>query len=179
MIQKLLTNEYLSNLNYKCTNLSNDYQSWNMQFEDNNKKYFLVAKDGIQHQVIGATHHDLNLIIHLKSNIELLINEIFNMRMQNTQSTKANKTTFLTTESFKQIYQQNKKSTLMPWNSYFEGRDHVSGSSFLMTQNEDIEICGISIENQDFIAECRTVLPLLLEEIIHLNGLAKNAFLTL
>ena len=61
----------------------------------------------------------------------------------------------------------------MPWDSYFEGRDHVSGSSFLMTQNEDIEICGISIENQDFIAECRTVLPLLLQEVIHLKGFTK------
>ncbi len=170
MIQKLLTNEYLSNLNYKCTNLSNDYQSWYMQFENNNKKYFLVTKDGAQHQIIGATYHDLDLIIHLKSNIKLLINEIFIMRMQDI---KSNKTTQLTTELFKLIYEQNKNSTLMPWDSYFEGRDHVSGSSFLMTQNEDIEICGISIENQDFIAECRTVLPLLLQEVIHLKGLTK------
>ena len=88
MIQKLLTNEYLSNLNYKCTNLSNDYQSWYMQFENNNKKYFLVTKDGAQHQIIGATYHDLDLIIHLKSNIKLLINEIFIMRMQDIKSNK-------------------------------------------------------------------------------------------
>jgi hypothetical protein len=56
-----------------------------------------------------------------------------------------------------------------PWESFVEGRDHESGSSFIMTGDKnnrdyDIEFCAIKEVDQDFIALSRNILPLLLEE---------------
>ena len=49
------------------------------------------------------------------------------------------------------------KATPGPWRSFVEGRDHTSGSNFIMTgqgddRHEDIELSGATIEDQDFIA---------------------------
>lgn len=57
-----------------------------------------------------------------------------------------------------------------PWVSYVEGRDHWSGSSFIMTgsaehRGEDIELIGATIADQDFIAAARQDIPRLLAEI--------------
>ncbi|MCR4640650.1 MAG: hypothetical protein K5697_01305 [Lachnospiraceae bacterium] len=65
-----------------------------------------------------------------------------------------------------------------PWISYIEGRDFTSGSSFIKTGGEDIELIGASVEDQDFIASCRQDIPLLIAEIKRLrkildeNGIA-------
>ncbi|MBB4637833.1 hypothetical protein FHS01_003892 [Longimicrobium terrae] len=45
-----------------------------------------------------------------------------------------------------------------PWASYIEGRDHWSGSDFIMTPGEDIEL-GATDEDQDFIAAARREVP--------------------
>ena len=57
-----------------------------------------------------------------------------------------------------------------PWKSYVEGRDHESGSNFIMigergNRKDDIELIGAKIEDQDFIANARQDIPLLIEEI--------------
>ena len=39
-----------------------------------------------------------------------------------------------------------------PWKSFVEGRDHTSGSSFIQTTGEDLEISGATAMDQDFIA---------------------------
>lgn len=57
-----------------------------------------------------------------------------------------------------------------PWVSYFEGRDHTSGSDFIMTgeansRGPDIELSGASRADQDFIAHARQDIPRLLREI--------------
>lgn len=67
------------------------------------------------------------------------------------------------------------KATASPWTSYIEGRDFDSGSSFIMTgENEnrdyDIEFIKIKPEDQDFIAMARNVIPKLIDEIITLRS---------
>lgn len=57
-----------------------------------------------------------------------------------------------------------------PWASYVEGRDHQSGSSFIMTgssgtRGSDIELSGATIADQDFIAAARQAVPQLVEEV--------------
>ncbi|ETX07975.1 hypothetical protein [Candidatus Entotheonella palauensis] len=56
-----------------------------------------------------------------------------------------------------------------PWKSYIEGRDHTSGSSFIMTSEEDIELTGATEADQDFIAHARQDVPDLLEEVRRLR----------
>ena len=58
-----------------------------------------------------------------------------------------------------------------PWKSYVEGRDHDSGSSFIMTSGEDIELIGASVADQDFIAHARQDVPQLLAEIQRLKAM--------
>jgi len=57
-----------------------------------------------------------------------------------------------------------------PWRSFVEGRDHTSGSSFIMTgenatRGDDIELTGATAADQDFIAHAREDVPRLLAEI--------------
>jgi hypothetical protein len=61
-----------------------------------------------------------------------------------------------------------------PWKSFIEGRDHTSGSSFIMTgasknRGNDIELSGATIADQDFIAHARQDIPRLLDEIARLT----------
>lgn len=70
-------------------------------------------------------------------------------------------------------------ATAGPWISYVEGRDHSSGSNFIMTgtgasRRDDIELTGATIEDQDFIAHARQDIPNLLAEIGRLNKLLEN-----
>jgi hypothetical protein len=67
-----------------------------------------------------------------------------------------------------------------PWKSFIEGRDHTSGSSFIMTgpsdrRGEDIEMTGATADDQDFIAHARTDVPRLLDEIEYLRQELKRA----
>ena len=73
-----------------------------------------------------------------------------------------------------QIKQRCDKATSGPWVSYIEGRDHTSGSNFIMTGNknnrgEDIELIGGTIYDQDFIAHARQDIPNLINEIKRLK----------
>jgi hypothetical protein len=57
-----------------------------------------------------------------------------------------------------------------------EGRDHLAGSSFVMTgppneRGEDIELSGATPDDQDFIAHARADVPRLLEEVRRLRAL--------
>ena len=61
-----------------------------------------------------------------------------------------------------------------PWTSIVEGRDQVSGSSFIMTGNEenrgyDIEFINIKESDQDFMALSRNISPELIDEIERLR----------
>lgn len=68
------------------------------------------------------------------------------------------------------------KTTMGPWISYVEGREHTSGANFIMTgkgncRGEDIELIGATIEDQDFIAHAKQDIPRLLGEIERLKKL--------
>jgi hypothetical protein len=61
-----------------------------------------------------------------------------------------------------------------PWRSYIEGRDHTSGSDFIMTgeagaRGNDIELTGATKADQDFIAHARQDVPRLLAEVERLR----------
>jgi len=63
-----------------------------------------------------------------------------------------------------------------PWTSYIEGRDHLSGSNFIMVgtgdeRSDDIEITGCTHADQDFIAAARQYVPLLVAEVRRLQAL--------
>lgn len=71
------------------------------------------------------------------------------------------------------------RATPGPWRSFVEGRDHTSGSSFIMTggpsgRGNDIELSGATVEDQDFIAQARQDIPLLLEEVRRLKQLCAS-----
>lgn len=62
-----------------------------------------------------------------------------------------------------------------PWISFVEGRDHHSGSSFIMVgegkqRTDDIECVGATVADQDFIAHAREDIPRLIEEIRKLRA---------
>ena len=63
------------------------------------------------------------------------------------------------------------KTTPGPWKSFIEGRDHTSGSSFIRTSGDDIELSGATTNDQDFIAAARQDVPALIEEIIRLRNI--------
>jgi hypothetical protein len=71
-------------------------------------------------------------------------------------------------------------TTAGPWKSYVEGRDHESGSDFIMTGTEqqrgnDIELIGALKQfDQDFIASAKQDIPLLVNEIRELKKLLAN-----
>jgi hypothetical protein len=68
-----------------------------------------------------------------------------------------NNTNHITDEELQAIQLRCDAATPGPWKSFIEGRDHQSGSNFIMTgeedsRNEDIELTGASEADQDFIA---------------------------
>lgn len=75
----------------------------------------------------------------------------------------------LTDAELEQIQLRCEATTPYPWVSYVEGRDHTSGSSFIMTDGNNIELSGASIADQDFIAHARQDIPKLLNEIRRLK----------
>jgi hypothetical protein len=84
----------------------------------------------------------------------------------------------LTRSELNEIKERCEKATQGPWKSMVEGRNHSSGSSFIMTgtennRGEDIELSGATAADQDFIAQARQDVPKLLEEIERLRGLIR------
>jgi len=77
----------------------------------------------------------------------------------------------LTAQELAEIKQRCDRATTGPWKSYVEGRDHDSGSNFIMTGSDDIYLSGASIADQDFIAGARQDIPKLIAEIQRLTQL--------
>jgi hypothetical protein len=91
-----------------------------------------------------------------------------------------NDTPPLTEEEIAAIRARCTAATPGPWRSYIEGRDHTSGSNFIMTgegegRGEDIELSGATPADQDFIAHARQDIPRLLAEIQRLRNLGQQA----
>ena len=66
------------------------------------------------------------------------------------------------------------QTTPGPWTSYWEGREKMSGSSFIVTQGEDIYLTGATMADQDFIAHAREDIPRLISEVRRLRKLASK-----
>lgn len=62
-------------------------------------------------------------------------------------------------------------ATAGPWISFVEGREFTSGSSFIRTFGNDIELTGATIADQDFIAHARQDVLLLIQEVRRLSML--------
>lgn len=75
----------------------------------------------------------------------------------------------------KSIEERANAATLGPWLSFVEGRDFTSGSSFIRTARNDIELTGATVADQDFIAHARQDVLLLINEIRRLAVLANVA----
>ena len=78
-------------------------------------------------------------------------------------------TAVLTDTEMEAIRLRWRKATAGPWKSYVEGRNHTSGSSFIMTGREDIYLTGATMDDQDFIASAYQDIPKLLAEIERLK----------
>lgn len=83
-------------------------------------------------------------------------------------------------EVLKEIEERCNAATLGPWVSCVEGRDHDSGSNFIMTgtgaaRGKDIELTGATIADQDFIAHAREDIPQLLAEIRRLKSMLPSS----
>jgi hypothetical protein len=81
----------------------------------------------------------------------------------------------ITEEELMQIEQRANLTQAGPWRAYIEGRDHESGSNFIMTgtegnRGEDIEITGATDFDYDFIANARQDIPRLIAEIRELKN---------
>ena len=78
-------------------------------------------------------------------------------------------------EELAAIRQRCEAATPGPWTSYVEGRDHDSGSDFIMvgsenTRGTDIYLAGTTTADQDFVAHARQDVPRLLDEIERLRA---------
>jgi hypothetical protein len=76
----------------------------------------------------------------------------------------------ITDEELDQMEARLRDATSGPWTSYVEGREHMSGSSFIQTPTVDIELSGATVADQDFIAHAREDLPKLLIEVRRLRA---------
>ncbi len=68
------------------------------------------------------------------------------------------------------IEQLCRAATPPPWRSFVEGRDHESGSDFIQTPGDGIELSGASRADQDFIASARQDVPRLVAEVRRLRS---------
>lgn len=92
----------------------------------------------------------------------------------------------LTTIEIETIKKRYQATTIGPWIASIEGRDHESGSHFIMTgipkgeniwqekRGEDLEIIGATIADLDFIANARQDIPALIMEIERLQKLVSE-----
>jgi hypothetical protein len=80
----------------------------------------------------------------------------------------------LTEKELEEIEARTTQTQNGPWKAYIEGRDHQSGSNFIMTglgenRGEDIEMFGATIADYDFIANAKQDIPKLIAEIRELK----------
>jgi hypothetical protein len=85
----------------------------------------------------------------------------------------------MTAAELQAIRARSDAATPGPWRSYIEGRDHSSGSDFIMTgapdaRGNDIEVTGATKADQDFIAHARQDVPRLLAEVERLREQVEN-----
>ncbi|MCC7521801.1 MAG: hypothetical protein IT220_09225 [Flavobacteriaceae bacterium] len=80
----------------------------------------------------------------------------------------------MTKEELNKIEERVNKAQKGIWRAYIEGRDHTSGSSFIMTgigteRGNDIEMFGATEADYDFIANAKQDIPKLIAELRRLT----------
>ena len=80
----------------------------------------------------------------------------------------------MTEKELNEIEERTKNAQNGLWKAFIEGRDHTSGSSFIMTgveteRGNDIELNGATESDYDFIANARQDIPKLIAEIRRLK----------
>ena len=78
---------------------------------------------------------------------------------------------FLTEIELEEMKKRLNATTGGPWQSFIEGRDCESGSSFIRTFGNDLYLTGVSEADQDFIAASHQDIPKLIAEIARLRTL--------
>lgn len=78
----------------------------------------------------------------------------------------------ITKEELKSILERCSAATDGPWVWFVEGRDHTSGSNFVKTAKDDIELAGATVADQDFIAAAKQDNPRLAAIIAKQHGWA-------
>ena len=68
------------------------------------------------------------------------------------------------------IRRRVENATKGSWKAFIEGRDVECGSSFIQTQEKDIELIGATEADYDFIANAKQDIPKLLDEIERLRS---------
>jgi hypothetical protein len=76
----------------------------------------------------------------------------------------------MTKEELDKIEERLNKAQKGIWKAYIEGKDHTSGSSFIMTgigseRGNDIELLGATEADYDFIANAKQDIPKLIAEL--------------
>lgn len=67
------------------------------------------------------------------------------------------------------------RTTPGPWTSFLEKRDNYSGSDFIRTDGEDIELRGGTPDDQEFVAHAKQDIPQLVDEVRRLRRLLTDA----
>lgn len=80
----------------------------------------------------------------------------------------------MTNEELDKIQSLCDRASPGPWSAWIEGRDHTSGSSFVQTGAEDIEMSGATEADYDFIAAARNDVPRLIEEVRRLRAVVEK-----
>jgi hypothetical protein len=89
------------------------------------------------------------------------------------EPTSTNSNFPLSDEEIAAIKARLERATAGPWRSFIEGREKISGSSFIMTGGEDIYLTGTTDADQDFIAHARQDIPELIAEIERLRSVIR------
>lgn len=82
----------------------------------------------------------------------------------------------LSEEKIEEIRKRSQASRPGPWKSNIEGRDHYSGSNFIMVPGDSSEMTTLEFSgkvteaDQDFIAHAREDIPALIAEIERLRS---------
>jgi hypothetical protein len=128
----------------------------------------------------GETAADIDFIAHARQDIPTLLKEIERLKTD-----KKGTESLISDSELQAVKARCEATTIAPWVSSIEGRDHeLGGSSFIMTgikkgdyiwdekRGEDLEFDGTPAD-LDFIAHARQDIPMLIAEIERLKGLLK------
>jgi hypothetical protein len=76
----------------------------------------------------------------------------------------------ITRQELEAISARCEVTTPGPWKASLEGRDHVAGSSCVVTAGEPFDLTGATDQDIEFIAHAKQDIPRLVHELMRLKG---------